>query len=315
MIRKILKKVICLLCIVLLLIILLNQGIKFIERGKVRPPGNLVEVNGEKMHVYSTGEGKNIILISGFGTVAPSLDFEPMIEELKDEFKVTVVESFGYGYSNLTDKERSAENIVEEIRMALSELNIEPPYILMPHSIGGIYSQYYASKYPNEIEGIVMLDTSMVNYFCNNKELVKPPNGRSLEVISSISNIFGVDRLYYRNIYKYIDCFNNEEKEMLEIMAVQNPFNKTMKNEASMIEENCLKVNSMDMPKDLPILKFIAIDDMNKVNEEFYKEELKYNEEEFKGMRNAKCKFIEGGHYLHYTKAKEIAKEVKELYN
>ncbi|MEK5325979.1 alpha/beta fold hydrolase [Aeribacillus sp. FSL M8-0254] len=68
------------------------------------------------MHVYTKGDGENtIVLLSGLGTAAPVLDFEPLVNELAKNHKVVVVESFRYGWSNVTNKERTVENIVEEI--------------------------------------------------------------------------------------------------------------------------------------------------------------------------------------------------------
>lgn len=78
-----------------------------------------------------------------------------LIEELKNNFKVVVVEPFGYGFSDETSKERSVENIISETRMTLKEANIDGPYILMPHSISGVYAEYYASIYPEEVEAIL----------------------------------------------------------------------------------------------------------------------------------------------------------------
>lgn len=88
------------------------------------------------MHIYIKGEGDNtIVLMSGLGTAAPALDFEPLLNELAKENKVVVVEGFGYGWSELTEKERTVENIVEELRIALKQSDIHGPYILMPHSV------------------------------------------------------------------------------------------------------------------------------------------------------------------------------------
>ena len=69
--------------------------------------------------------------------------------------------SGSYGWSDLTDKERTVENIVGEIRMALKEANIEGPYILMPHSISGIYILYYANQYPSEVKAIIGIDPTL----------------------------------------------------------------------------------------------------------------------------------------------------------
>jgi pimeloyl-ACP methyl ester carboxylesterase len=113
------------------------------------------------MHVYTKGDGENtIVLLSGLGTAAPVLDFEPLVNELAKNHKVVVVESFGYGWSDVTNKERTVENIVEEIRTALKS-NIEGPYILMPHSISGIYSMYYANAYPDEVKAVIGIDFTL----------------------------------------------------------------------------------------------------------------------------------------------------------
>ncbi|MED0716688.1 alpha/beta hydrolase [Aeribacillus sp. FSL K6-1121] len=113
------------------------------------------------MHVYTKGDGENtIVLLSGLGTAAPVLDFDPLVNELAKNHKVVVVESFGYGWSNVTNKERTVENIVEGIRTALKS-NIEGPYILMPHSISGIYSMYYANAYPDEVKAVIGIDFTL----------------------------------------------------------------------------------------------------------------------------------------------------------
>ena len=80
------------------------------EQKKYPAIGQLVEVDGKSMHVYTKGDGDNtIVLLSGHGTAAPALDFEPLIDELAKNNKVVVVESFGYGWSDITDKERTVE--------------------------------------------------------------------------------------------------------------------------------------------------------------------------------------------------------------
>ena len=136
------------------------------EQKKYPAIGQLVEVDGKSMHVYTKGDGDNtIVLLSGLGTAAPALDFEPLIDELAKNNKVVVVESFGYGWSDITDKERTVENMVEETRTALKKLNIKGPYILMPHSISGIYSMYYANRYPEEIKAIIGIDPTLPEWF------------------------------------------------------------------------------------------------------------------------------------------------------
>ncbi len=139
-----------------------------------------MNVDGKKMHVYSEGHGnKTIILMPGLGSIAPSIDFKPLINELKKDFKVVVVEPFGYGFSEETSKERTVENIIDETRKALKKAKIRGPYILMPHSISGVYAQYYASTYPDEVDAIIMLDTTLIKTIIEEKDKIDFSFGKS----------------------------------------------------------------------------------------------------------------------------------------
>lgn len=121
-----------------------------------------VEVNGKTMRAHVDGSGdKTIVMLSTWGSDSPIDDFYPVYKKLRKDYKVVVLEYFGCGNSDTTDQERTNENMVQEIRSALNKLNIKPPYILMPREMSGLYSLYYASKFPSEVSAIVGLDMSL----------------------------------------------------------------------------------------------------------------------------------------------------------
>ena len=66
----------------------------------------------------------------------------------------------GYLGSDNSDAPRDSETIVGELRDELKRQNIKPPYILVGHSLGGLYMQYFARNYPQEIAGLVLVDSS-----------------------------------------------------------------------------------------------------------------------------------------------------------
>ena len=68
-------------------------------------------------------------------------------------------------WSDITNDERTLQNEVEEIRSALTESNINGPYVLMPHSISGLHAIYYANTYPDEIEGIIGINCNSINLY------------------------------------------------------------------------------------------------------------------------------------------------------
>ena len=65
------------------------------------PLGQLVEVDGHNMSIYTEGEGDHtLVFLSGWGTPSPILDFKALYSRLSDENKIAVVEKFGYGFSD-----------------------------------------------------------------------------------------------------------------------------------------------------------------------------------------------------------------------
>jgi len=131
-----------------------------VESDQISPYGTPVTVDGKRMNVVVAGEGPDIVLLPGFGTASPALDFAPLVEELAVDHRVTVVEPFGYGLSDGTDAERTTANIVTEIHDAVEALGLER-YTLMGHSIVGIYGIDYANRYPDEVTAFVGIDVSV----------------------------------------------------------------------------------------------------------------------------------------------------------
>lgn len=284
------------------------------EQKKYPPIGQLVEVDGQNMHVYTKGEGDNtIVLLSGLGTSAPALDFEPFINELSQKNKVVVVESFGYGWSDITEKERTVENIVEELRQALQKAKISGPYIVMPHSISGIYGMYYANNYPDEVKAIIGIDPTLPQAFQYFDEL--PPKTPSLMKLVGptgigrmLSNIFAGTVLPITEDETYSD----ENLKMTKAISSWKVSNKNVVDESNEIQSNINKTKDMLFPSDMPVMIFAGKNDKEsedgKTNMTFYEEQLSENSLN-------KVVELEGHHYLHWTLYKEMTEYVNDFIN
>jgi pimeloyl-ACP methyl ester carboxylesterase len=66
----------------------------------------------------------------------------------------------GYVGSDPAVGPRDAQTIVAELRAELKRRNIEPPYVLVGHSLGGLYMQYFARNYPEEVAGLLLVDST-----------------------------------------------------------------------------------------------------------------------------------------------------------
>lgn len=123
------------------------------------------------MHLYAGGQGDvTVVFASGWGTANPYVDFSPLYEKLAPHVKFAVYDRFGYGYSDTTDKKRNIDTITNEIHKVLQASGQKPPYLFVGHSLGSLETLRFAQKYPDEVQGIVMLDGGNPEYYYNDAE-------------------------------------------------------------------------------------------------------------------------------------------------
>lgn len=124
---------------------------------KYLPPGQLVKVNGLEVHFLVKGEGSPVVIIEAGGGEA-SYDYLHIMPEVAEFATVFCYDRFGLGWSEPTTDPRDSLHVVEELRLLLKEVNLPPPYILCGHSFGGQTVRLYASLYPEEVSGLVLID-------------------------------------------------------------------------------------------------------------------------------------------------------------
>lgn len=283
------------------------------EQNKYPAIGKLVEVNGEKMHVYEKGEGEHtIVLLSGLGTAAPALDFEPLMNELARNNKVVVVEPFGYGWSDITNKERTVQNIVEETRLALNKANVEGPYILMPHSISGIYSMYYANTYPDEVEAIIGIDPTLpqsLGYFEENAPTM--PNYLTYVAPTGLARLaISLDPEGYLPITNNQNTYSKENLRMTKAISAWKGYNKSIVKEANEIQNNVNRTVEMKFPSSMPVLIFTKSVE-NKTEDG--KNNITFYETQLSTSSGSEVIELDGHHYLHWTEFKEMSSEVNNF--
>jgi pimeloyl-ACP methyl ester carboxylesterase len=125
------------------------------EKSKIPPIGKLIDVGGHKLHLYSAGEGDiTIILDHSLG----GIDGYFLVEELAKISRVCIYDRAGYGWSQSSNKPRTSEQIVKELRILLQKAEIKPPYILVGNSFGSYNVRLYAHLFPEEVVGMVLTD-------------------------------------------------------------------------------------------------------------------------------------------------------------
>ncbi|MGE6226612.1 alpha/beta fold hydrolase [Paenibacillus chitinolyticus] len=272
------------------------------EEGKIKPYGQSVSVDGKNMNVLIQGQGEEtVVLLPGLGTGTPALDFKPLVEELSPFYKVVVVEPFGYGLSDGTDKERSTQNIVSEIHEALQRLDIDR-YILMCHSISGIYGLNYVNQYEHEVSAFVGIDSSAPKQYGN--KVVESPIPSSVITLLKESGLGRLIMKLSADPYAALPV-DDETKEQMRILSYKNFRNPTIVNEIENRSANFKAAENLTFPKKLPVVFFLqpdsaAIEGWSTLHEE-----------QVKNSVHGKVMTFEGTHYLHHTQSKEIAQNFR----
>lgn len=276
----------------------------------------MVEVDGHKMSIYTEGEGEHtIVFMSGYGTPSPILDFKPIYSKLSKDYKIVVIEKFGYGFSDTVDTERTFETILRQDREALEKVGIEGPYILCPHSMSGIEAMLWEIEHPEEVEAIIGLDIAYPNEYL---EWTGPETESQMKLARLINNL-GLLRLQVGNADKLIPAFTtgaltDKEKDIYKAIIFAKGYNKTLEHES--IEEAKIaskKINENPKPE-CPMLVFVSLDGENgngdaKTIEEWRKYAIDYTSD----MSNAKLIKLDCGHYVHNLETDTIEKEIREF--
>ncbi|MBU3101044.1 MULTISPECIES: alpha/beta hydrolase [Clostridium] len=305
--RKVLLWIIGIIVGLLIISAVTHKILNSIEKNKYKI-GQTINVDGKNMQAYVTGSGKKtIVLLSGLGTASPITDFMPLAKRLSADYKVVILECFGYGFSDTTKEERSNANIVKEIRTALKELKINGPYILMPHSISGIYSMYYAINYPKEVEAIIGIDESTPNQTKINKDANMSPYLALINTSGIVRDVTyllqSVDDGMNKNNY-----YSNEQVKVKNMATVWNGGNISVINESNMVNKNTKELYDVKYPNKLPVLSFLSKDSVDSD-----KEWLPLHEQVISNSDIQKIQVLSGKHYLHWTNADKIAKMSKEF--
>ena len=264
--------------------------------------GELVTINEHKIHVYRDGnaDAPAIVFMSGHCTVSPVYDFKVLYEKLLPNFRIIVIEKFGYGYSDIFDSPCDIDTLVSIQRQALATLGEAGPYILAPHSMSGIEAIRWKQKFPDEICGIVGIDMATPLSFSvwTDKQikqtvlLMKILRGlRLASVLSSVSVL----------------SLTEEELEQHQLLKKRNTFNICCINEAREVLNNA-KVVGEDGNIQCPTLMFSS-------NGEDQEKDWVVNQEKFASSMGARLISYDCGHYIHHFKSDEMCNEIIEFVN
>ena len=304
------------------------------EAGLINQRGQLVEVDGKKMNIYTEGSGnKTLVFMAGANTPAVTYDFKPLYSLLNDEYRIAVIEKFGYGYSDDTDSERDLNTMLRQDRESLQKAGIEAPYILCPHSASGLEAISWAQKYPGEVEAIVGLDMAVPEQFDYQIGDLDNVNTQTYEETVKNDDFYnfwmyniGGYRLYpIGKIFPAAASDKLTESERSEYKAITyswySKFYKTAMFREGLPTKQLVNdykaLRNAEKP-DIPTLLFVSNDEDTfgaMLGENGLTKWKKIHYNYIDGLTNGIIKELDCGHYVHVEKPKEISQEMKTFIN
>lgn len=265
------------------------------ESSEITDYGQRVPVDGKEMNVVVRGSGaETVVLLPGLGTAAPGLDFGPLIDQLDRTYRVVAVEPFGTGLSDQTDVPRTAANITREVHAALHHLGIDR-YVLMGHSLAGIYALRYTQDHRDEVTAFVGIDSSV-------------PRQSGWDEPVPTSAVVALDRLGLTRIANASapvdlgDAYDAETERQMRLLTSANGAAPTMIDEMRRTPENFRSVEDLTFPVDLPVLLFVRTDDDDP-------DWVGLHRRQAAGVEHGAVIEMVGDHFLHHTMSAQIARD------
>lgn len=226
------------------------------------------EEENKFMNSYVVGEGsKTLVILSAFGSQSPIIQYKTLLEGLKDDYKVVIIEYFGYGYSMSIKKPRTNENIASEIKKTLELREIYGPYVLIAHETSNMYAMKFQEMYPDLVQGIVSIDGLYPSEIEDDYRAKQISNKVSNVNITSIFELTGFERIasyvslktfYIDKMKEMPDVYTKEDIAVYRNRIGSQYLSRTMVREINKLQDNMNEMKEYKYPTYLPVLELLS---------------------------------------------------------
>jgi pimeloyl-ACP methyl ester carboxylesterase len=136
-----------------------QQAADTADRRRFPPPGRLVDVGGRRIHLLATGSGSPaVVIVPALG--ANVLEWVRVLRVASAETTVCAYDRAGLGWSDPPRGPTTIDGMADDLHALLKAAGIAPPYVIAGHSMGGIVARRFQSRYPGEVAGMLLVDSS-----------------------------------------------------------------------------------------------------------------------------------------------------------
>ena len=313
--RSRLFKVLVMILSVLLAVLVITVAVTYIshrvksgrEEARLKELGycHLVNTGDHMINLAKFGrtDGKHkIVSIAGLGLGDISVSQRKMTSVLEEDNLVVFADRAGHGLSGDTDHEMTLEFIVEDYRTALHNDGIEGPYILMAHSLGGAYATYWESRYPDEVEAVILIDgTELYDTVCSYIPYKKPDLG---DKWFALMTKLGFTRGKIREMFGlYPSGYSAEDQMLGDALTLRTLDSIAPVSESGLVADNAQGAYRSIVTNDIPKLYICATTEKHIDIVKAYMDKL----------GNARIVYLPGSHMIYEQKPDECGKIIDEF--
>jgi pimeloyl-ACP methyl ester carboxylesterase len=121
------------------------------------PPGQRIDLGGRRLHVNCAGTASPTVIVEngGGGFSVEWALVQPAVAEFA---RICTYDRAGYAWSDRGPVDDGIEQIMDDLTLLLRKANIKPPYVLVGHSLGALFSRAFQRRFPEQVAGLVFLD-------------------------------------------------------------------------------------------------------------------------------------------------------------
>jgi pimeloyl-ACP methyl ester carboxylesterase len=225
------------------------------DRERFPQQGKSVDVGGFSLNINCTGQGSpTVILESGLGTVSVP-GWEPVQADVSKFTRVCSYDRAGYGWSDPGPKPRTAIEIARELHALLQNDHIAPPYVLVGHSLGGMFVRVYCGLYPSEVVGMVLVDSTQEDEWSH-----YPPSMRAVaqKQLNQLKLRDQIDPLLIDLGIARIMASRGEPANEVLYLQLQSKYLDAVVSELESIDESALETRASGNLGDRPLIVLTA---------------------------------------------------------
>jgi pimeloyl-ACP methyl ester carboxylesterase len=127
------------------------------------PVGRYYDVEGVRLLLHKSGSGgPAVVFLAGGGAVG--LDYLNVQQRAAELTTSVTYDRAGTGWSDAVDLPRTSVDVTDELRALLNVAEVPAPYLMVGHSLGGLYARHYAQRFSGDVAGLVLLDPAHEDY-------------------------------------------------------------------------------------------------------------------------------------------------------